>query len=425
VDANLLADYYTEICKRENVGIDEEAAALIARAADGSVRDGMSLLDQAMALGDDDITGEQIQDMLGLADHAKILDVFEYALKGECAKSLSIMDELYRSGADPATLLKDMLDYCHILTRLRALPDVDEIKGAMSPDMKERAIELSGHLSMPSLGRAWQILLKGIGEINFAPNPQAAAEMVIIRLNYAADLPDPGSLLRKLKKNDAASENIAANEGGSAPDTAAATSAATDATATAATENDTTLPSHSSAAQVGSIDNGAQMHPDARQVTETGYGANGATTANVKAAAIATAAPEMEIYEDIDALSKTHIEIKCWEDVIEALKRKKEVILGGQLYHYVHLVKMSPGALELRLEPEADTSLSQNLRKFLIDYTGNQWMVSVSGAEGQPTLAQIDEEMEHKEMESAMNNPVVKEVMEIFPNSDIKIAKNG
>ncbi len=200
VEATTLASYYGKICGLENVQADEEALALIARAADGSVRDGLSLLDQAIALGGDRIDVKQVQGMLGLGDRQQVMDLLDVALKGDCAKALDIMGEMYRSGADPVVLMQDLLDFTHLLTRLKAVPDSRDLRGALAQDATARAGTLAASLSMPVLGRTWQILLKGLGEVSAAPDPQAAAEMAVIRLIYAAGLPDPAELLKKIKK---------------------------------------------------------------------------------------------------------------------------------------------------------------------------------------------------------------------------------
>ncbi|HIL28704.1 MAG TPA: DNA polymerase III subunit gamma/tau, partial [Micavibrio sp.] len=206
IDAQTLADYYGTICEKEGVKAEKEALLMIGRAADGSVRDGLSLLDQAISLagmeGSDGITATQVQDMLGLADRTLVLGMLESALKGECGKALDTMAALYEKAADPVVLINDMLDFTHLMTRLRAVPDMKDAQSVMAQDALEAAADLAGKLSMPTLGRAWQILLKGLQEVNQAPSPQAAAEMILIRLAYAADLPDPAELIKKINSGE-------------------------------------------------------------------------------------------------------------------------------------------------------------------------------------------------------------------------------
>ena len=157
VDAATLAAYYADICGREQVEAEAEALTQIARAADGSVRDGLSLLDQAIALGGGAVTAQQVRDMLGLADRLQVLDLLESAVRGDIQKALALMADLYRAGADPGVLMQDMLDFTHLLTRARAVPDQAALRGALGTAQAERAAGLAASLSMPTLGRAWQI----------------------------------------------------------------------------------------------------------------------------------------------------------------------------------------------------------------------------------------------------------------------------
>lgn len=361
IDVDTLAKLYKDIAAKENVNVEDEALALIARAADGSARDGMSILDQAIALSGDNVTAGQIQDMLGLADRTLVLDILEHALKGACDKALDKVADLYMKGADPSVLINDMLDFTHLLTRLRAVPKMNDTHGAVAKETLERAADLAGKLSMPSLGRAWQILLKGLAEVNNAPNPQAAAEMIVIRLAYAADLPDPGDLIKKIKKEQGANTQ------------------ATTATASA-----------------------TERTPEPVAVA-AGGGAQAVAVPQVQAEAVSV--------QDIKSLA----------DIEEMLRVAGNVILAGEVYQYVHLVKLEPGKLEIRPEPAARPELAQELRRALKDITQEQWMVSISNAEGQPTLAGQAQQAEQARIDEAKKHPVVCEVLEIFPDATVKV----
>ncbi len=193
-----LAAHFARICAAEGFVIDTEALSLLSRAADGSVRDGLSLLDQAMALAaDGPIDGPLVGGMLGLADRTRLFDLAAAVLRGRAAEALAITDTLHQHGADLGLVLADLLDLVNVLTRLKLLPDLRH-----APDLPEaertRGAELADALSIPALGRAWQMLLKGIGEVEQAPDRRAAAEMVLIRLCYLAEGPTPGEILRRL-----------------------------------------------------------------------------------------------------------------------------------------------------------------------------------------------------------------------------------
>ena len=217
VDAQVLKEHFTRVTAMEGADIEGDAAALIARAADGSVRDGLSLLDQAIALAAGTVTAQQVRDMLGLADRTRVIDLFEAAVSAKPAEAMDILSDLHRVGADPVVILQDLLDLVHNLTRLKVVPD-----SANDPSLPEaertRGSALSGKLGMPALTRAWQLLLKGLNEVQAAPVPQQALEMVIVRLSYAADLPTPGELIRQFQAQQA-------NGGAGAPVAQAATAA--------------------------------------------------------------------------------------------------------------------------------------------------------------------------------------------------------
>jgi DNA polymerase III subunit gamma/tau len=197
VPVEMLAEHYRKIVDAEAVEAEPAALALIARAADGSVRDGLSLLDQAIALTDGRITEIAVRDMLGVADRGLVFDLLESVLRGDAADALARMDRLYQDGADPLMVLQDLLDLSHFLTRLKLAPDAGTGDPIAEGD-RERARPLAEKLAMPALARIWQMLLKGLEEVQTAPSPIRAAEMVLVRLAYVADLPAPAELVRSL-----------------------------------------------------------------------------------------------------------------------------------------------------------------------------------------------------------------------------------
>lgn len=198
VDSPTLIKHFAHICKQEEAQIDPDALALLARAADGSVRDGLSLLDQAVALGAGFVSADQVRTMLGLADRGKVIDLFEKLLSGLPDDMLAQFEELYNCGAEPVVVLQDLLDLTHSLTRLRLVPSAKD--DASIPEMERQAATgLADKLSMPVLTRIWQILLKGLAEVQQAPIPYQAAEMVLLRLSFASELPAPADLIRELQ----------------------------------------------------------------------------------------------------------------------------------------------------------------------------------------------------------------------------------
>jgi DNA polymerase-3 subunit gamma/tau len=202
-----LAAHLKKIAEQEKVSIGDDALALIARAAEGSVRDSLSLLDQAIAHEEGTIDAESIRAMLGLADRGRILDLFEKTLGGRIAEALSDLRELYDRGADPLAIMQDLLETTHFLTRVKVAPGAEGFFDGGSAEAK-RAAEMAAKLSVPSLTRAWQMLLKGLFEVRDATRPIAAAEMALIRLSYAADLPPTDKLVRDVMDGAGAKQKI-------------------------------------------------------------------------------------------------------------------------------------------------------------------------------------------------------------------------
>lgn len=370
IDADVLADYYGQIAGKENVEAEAEALDIIARAADGSVRDGLSLLDQAISLGNAKVDVGQVKDMLGMADRALILDLLEHSLKGQSAEALAIMDDLYKKGADPVVILQDMLDLAHLLTKHRALPKMRD-SSVMPKGEQERLENLADSLSMPTLGRTWQILLKGLGEANMAPNPQKAAEMIIIRLVYAAELPDPADLVRKLK-------DAPKNTGGSVS------------------------PMQTPANNAGSATIQADNAP---QPSMSGGGAPPSQAQTQTKAAVAV--------EPVTS-------VQTMEDVVAILQQNGELVLASQVTMYAHPVKVSEGRIEFFPAENAPQRLAQELSQALKAITTNRWVVTLSSQMGGPTLAQIDDEAENNLRQSVMDQPLVKNILEFFPDAKLK-----
>jgi DNA polymerase III subunit gamma/tau len=363
IDAETLGAYYKTITEKEGVKADDEALSLISRAADGSARDGLSMLDQAIALSQGDVTARKVKDMLGLADRGLVLDLLENAVTGQCETALSIMDDLYRKGADPSVIIGDMLDLSHLLTKLRAVPSMKDSLQVMAKEEMERAATLAAKLSMPALGRVWQILLKGLNEVNYAPVPQKAAEMLIIRLAYTADLPDPADLIKKLK------DGTPISGGGPAMN----------------------APSPS--------------------------GGGSYQTVNVAGGGVASAAAvKVET-----ALAPAPITaITSLLDMQGALQQAGYMKLATEIYLYAHLVKLEEGRLEYRPAPNASQDMAQELTRALKDATGKRWMVSVSTAVGQPTLQEQAKAQEQARFDVVRGHNLVKQVFEIFPDAELK-----
>jgi len=356
-----LAAHYGRIAVKEDVQIEPEAVELIARAADGSVRDGLSILDQAIAQADGPITTAQVTDMLGLADRDKIFDLMEAVMAGKPAAALAITDAAFERGADLGTLLQDLLDLLHMVTRLKSIPGLRSSRDL--PEFERtRGAELADRLPVPVLGRAWQMLLKGVAEVETAPDRRAAAEMVLIRLCHVADMPTPGDLVRRLTTGGASSAANAGPSGGGP-----------------------------SGGGTRAVANGSAI------------GHAGALHAGALEAEPVPAGPRLSSFRDAVALVAT----------------LKEATLHAHLLHSVHLVRYAPPVIELRQDADAPRDLTQRFATLLSDATGTRWVVAHSNAEGEPTIAQQGSVADAARRVAAADHPLVRAIMDTFPGARI------
>ena len=200
IEAAPMVGHLSKICAAEGVAAEPEALALIARVAEGSVRDALSLLDQGIAHGGEaGVTALAIRNMLGLSDRGEVIALFERVMKGQIAEALEIVRALHQAGADAADILIDLAEFCHFVTRAKIAPAATE-DPAVSEVERERGQEFADKLTVGVLARAWQILLKGVEDVKDSPRPLASAEMALIRLAYASDLPTPEETIRKLSQ---------------------------------------------------------------------------------------------------------------------------------------------------------------------------------------------------------------------------------
>jgi DNA polymerase-3 subunit gamma/tau len=392
VDAPTLVAHFGRIAGQEGVEVDADALVLIARAADGSVRDGLSLLDQAIALGGGRVTALQVRDMLGLADRARVIELFEATMSGRPRDALDILADLHRVGADPAVVMQDLLDLTHFLTRFKVVPETASDPATPEIERTQGAV-LASRLSLPALSRAWQVLLKGLGEVQAAPVPADAAEMVIIRLAHLADTPTPGDLVRQIQGMLAGGGAPVPAGGGTAPRSRGPALAVAEPPPPLAPA----VLTSAQAPPVRAAAPAAQAGPEAAPASEPGP------------------APE-PVPGPVPAAEPAP---KTFRDVVAMFERMKEIQLWTSLYNYVHPVRCEPGLLEFRPTRDAAPNLAGRVGALLSQWTGRRWMVSVSSAPGEPPLAQQDRSARQAKLEQAAAHPVVRAVLETFPGASI------
>jgi DNA polymerase III subunit gamma/tau len=391
VDADLLVRHLAGIAAKEDITVEPEALALIARAAEGSVRDSLSLLDQAIAHAAGAVRGEDVRQMLGLADRSRTIDLFEAVMRGDLASALAELRDQYDTGADPAVVLSDLAEFTHFVTRVKIVPAVAEDLSLAEAERK-RGRGFAEKLSIRVLARAWQMLLKGIAEVEAAGRPLAAAEMVLVRLAYAADLPSPDEVIRAL--DDKAPP--APRSGGAAA-------------ASPQSANPPRL-------DAGRLDAG--RHDAARLDVGRG-GMRGQATALTQPASDPTARLS-EAAPEAGALV-----IGRFAELIELAAQKRDLSVKAALERDVRLVRCEDGRLEIALQPSATRTLVNDLSRKFSQWTGRRWMVVVSAETGEATV-HAQSEARHAELKTGVRaDPLVQAVLARWPGADIVDVRQG
>jgi DNA polymerase-3 subunit gamma/tau len=376
VDAGSLVAHLQRIAGQEAIEVEPEAFALIARAAEGSVRDALSLLDQAIAHAAGPVRADHVRQMLGLADRARVIDLFEALMRGDIAAALAELRAQYDIGADPAVVLTDLAEFTNFVTRIKIVPAVADDPALIEVE-RVRGRALAEKLSMRVLSRTWQMLLKGIAEVGTVDRTLAAAEMVLVRIGYSADLPTPDEVIRSLE--------------GSGTSSRASSSAAAAATA---------------AAQ-GPV--AAAPRFDAPRF-ETSRGAPRAALAPSGDPVARLAEPEP---------SPPALVIGRFEDLIALAAQKRDLGVKLALERDVRLVRCEDGRLEIGLEPSAAKTLVNDLARKFSQWTNRRWMVAVSAEAGQPTVKSQNETRQAELKVGVRADPLVQAVLARFPGAEI------
>ncbi|MGC1556082.1 MAG: DNA polymerase III subunit gamma/tau [Methylovirgula sp.] len=366
VEADVLIARLAAICAKEAVAIEPEALALIARASEGSVRDALSLLDQAIAHVKGslkvEVKAEDLRLMLGLADRGRIIDLFREVMRGDIAAALASLKALYEAGADPARILGELAEFVHFVTRLKLAPETAQ-DPAVTEDERRRGAEFAEKLSIPVLSRAWQLLLKGLQDVRDSQRPLAAADMVLVRLAHAADLPTPDEALRRLAQQ-------------------------------------------------------APVAPAAHPLrTGAPVGATSGTRASLGAAAPKQSEPQ--------ASADRQPRLSRFEDIVALAAAQRDIQLKIALERVVRLVRFEEGSIEFALSPGASPQLAQQLMRRLQEWTGRRWIVAISSEAGAPSLSEQAEAAAAAALVGVRADPLVQRALAVFPGAEIVAIRSG
>jgi DNA polymerase III subunit gamma/tau len=353
-----------KIATAEGAQISDGALALITRAAEGSARDATSLLDQAISNGAGETTADQVRAMLGLADRGRVLDLFDLIMKGDAAGALAELSGQYADGADPMAVLRDLADITHWVSVIKITPSAAE-DPTTPQEERERGLAMAQALPMRVLSRMWQMLLKTLEEVAFAPNAMMAAEMAVIRLTHVSDLPDPETLVKKLmsepRPSGGGSGGAPAGGGGG-----------------------------------GMVHGAMRMAPASPARGPTMQGGQ----------ALALAQGQMPVYATFD-------------QVVALIREKRDMRLLMEVETSLKLAKYAPGRIEFEPAANAAPDLAARLSQRLQTWTGERWGVSIVSTGGAATIAQERDRAEEDQRAEVMENPLVQAVIAAFPGAKI------
>ncbi|WP_017995663.1 DNA polymerase III subunit gamma/tau [Rhizobium leguminosarum] len=391
ISASDLVGLFTTIAAKEGIEAEADALAMIARAAEGSARDGLSLLDQAIAHGAGVVQAEAVRGMLGLADRARIVDLFQHIVKGDVASALGEFQNQYEAGANPVVVLTDLADFTHLVTRLKYVPDA-----ANDPSLSEvertKAAEFAKGVAVTTLSRIWQMLLKGIPETEGSSRTAGAAEMVLIRLAHAAHLPAPEDAARRL----------------------------------AEFSGDNTGPRPSSPPSGNGGGNGTRVsyqNSVAARAAETAPSPPQPSAPVAMLRAVPSSQPETMSVGRIEPKPaealKPLVPVNSVNDIVNLATEKRDPKLKAMVRTFLRPVRIEAGRLDVSLAPGAPTTLLNELAVKLKEWTGIHWIVSLSRDEGQPTLVEAEARTREQHVIDARQDPDVAAILAHFPGAKI------
>lgn len=397
IEIGELTAHLRSIADQEQVTVDDQSLAMIARAAEGSVRDALSILDQAIAHGNGVVDTDAVRSMLGLADRTRIVDLFEHVMAGRVADALDGFAALYNVGADPVVVLNDLASFTHLVTRMRYVPDAAADDPSLSPDERERGLAFASELPVTVLARAWQMLLKGIAECQTAARPFATAEMLLIRLAHASTLPTLDDALKKLDAAPLARPPQVTASSTAQPSPATPPPASAAPSPLMASDGPPPSPALSASAAVNAQSGGAAA---VKLVADNQH-----------------AAPQTS--PPATALAEQDVPLPSLQAIADLADKHRDPLMKVRLRKFVRLVSIEPGRLAINVIEGAPPELVGDLSRKLGEWTQTRWIVSISREQGGPTLEELDNEKRDALFADATRDPDIAAILEAFPGAKI------
>ncbi len=440
VDSNVLAAHLRKISDLEKIEAEDSALAMIARAGEGSVRDALSILDQAIAHGGGKVDAESVRTMLGLADRTRIIDLFEMIMKGDVAGALKEFRDQYDGGADPLVILNELADFNHLVTRLRFTPEIaDDI--SLVEEERERGLDFSKKLSVRVLSSTWQMLLKGTEEVDSAASPIDAAEMLLIRLTHAADLPTLDEALKALGEREPAIKLPQSSDTGKAADDSNGSSANSGkniaeqksaqknvlADNPESSGNSFSTGSHETAR--AKVDNSARNNAATEHKNFQTSSPQKAPTMQLVSTSSAALEPDEQVLqapaknnetaEENSEPAVNRVILHSLQDVVDLADKHNDMQFKLLVKEFVRPVSFRQGRIEFEPAEGMPRFFAHDIAKMLREWTGERWTVTVVNEGGGLTLREEDEKAHQALLSDAEADPDIAKILKYFPGSKI------
>ncbi|EMH80872.1 DNA polymerase III, subunit gamma/tau [alpha proteobacterium HIMB114] len=353
-----MKSFLRKICDKEEADVDENSLTLMSKSSEGSVRDALSILDQAIItynLMGEKVTEDKVRTMLGLADDTKIVDLMSYIVEGNIEKSINAVEEIFDIGADPKLVLHSLLDVCYLMTRTKTLGKISKDLSVSESDA-ERLNVMVKDLDMTYLTMLWHFLIKGLEDLNLYPNLSIAFQMLLTRLCHLKNMPDPQSVYESKEESKINTEhNKTSNQK-----------------------------------------------------------INLQSTTQIKNVSQEIESPKQNLNQN-NLTSK----INSFEELISLVEKKKEIELKFDLERNIRLVKFSEGKIDIEFNEKLSKNFIKNLTSRLLEWTGNRWIITLSKSKGDQTIYEKKNEVKKMLFEDAKKTEIYKKVMELFPNAEL------